>query len=68
MYVLFAIKVSCPMTQHYDSGDSQISNMYSIRKVKKKKEKNKSNNKNAMKAQVVATTNWWWLISALVVA
>ena len=25
MYVLFADKVSCPMTQHYDSGDSQIS-------------------------------------------
>ena len=24
--VLFADKVSCPMTQHYDSGDSQISN------------------------------------------
>ena len=26
MYVLFADKVSCPMTQHYESGDSQISN------------------------------------------
>ena len=26
MYALFADKVSCPMTQHYDSGDSQISN------------------------------------------
>ena len=26
MYVLFADKVSCPITQHYDSGDSQISN------------------------------------------
>ena len=26
MYVLLADKVSCPMTQHYDSGDSQISN------------------------------------------
>ena len=26
MYVLFADKVPCPMTQHYDSGDSQISN------------------------------------------
>ena len=26
MYVLFADKVSCPMAQHYDSGDSQISN------------------------------------------
>ena len=26
MYVLFADQVSCPMTQHYDSGDSQISN------------------------------------------
>ena len=25
MYVQFADKVSCPMTQHYDSGDSQIS-------------------------------------------
>ena len=26
MYVLLADKVSCPMTQHFDSGDSQISN------------------------------------------
>ena len=26
MSVLLADKVSCPMTQHYDSGDSQISN------------------------------------------
>ena len=26
MYVLLADKVSCPMTQDYDSGDSQISN------------------------------------------
>ena len=26
MYVLFVDKVSCPMTIHYDSGDSQISN------------------------------------------
>ena len=26
MYVLFPDKVSCPVTQHYDSGDSQISN------------------------------------------
>ena len=26
MYVLFTDKVSCPMTQHYDPGDSQISN------------------------------------------
>ena len=26
MYVLLVDKVSCPMTQHYDSGDSQISN------------------------------------------
>ena len=26
MYVLLAEKVSCPMTQHYDSGDLQISN------------------------------------------
>ena len=26
MYVLLADKVSCPITQHYDSGDSQISN------------------------------------------
>ena len=26
MYFLFADIVSCPMTQHYDSGDSQISN------------------------------------------
>ena len=26
MYVLFADKVSCPMTQHYDSGDSQKNN------------------------------------------
>ena len=28
MYVLLAdnLKVSCPMTQHFDSGDSQISN------------------------------------------
>ena len=25
MYVLVANKVSCPMTQHYDSGDLQIS-------------------------------------------
>ena len=25
MYVLLADKVSCPMTQHYGSGDSQIS-------------------------------------------
>ena len=25
MYVLFADKVFCPMIQHYDSGDSQIS-------------------------------------------
>ena len=25
-YVLLADKVSCPMTQHFDSGDSQISN------------------------------------------
>ena len=24
MYVLFAVKVPCPLTQHYDSGDSQI--------------------------------------------
>ena len=24
MYVLLADKVSCPMTKHYDSGDSQI--------------------------------------------
>ena len=26
MYVLLADKVSCPMTQHFDSGDSQINN------------------------------------------
>ena len=26
MYALLADKVPCPMTQHYDSGDSQISN------------------------------------------
>ena len=26
MCELLADKVSCPMTQHYDSGDSQISN------------------------------------------
>ena len=26
MYVLFADKGSCPMTQHYESGDSQIGN------------------------------------------
>ena len=26
MYVLLADKVSCPMTQHFVSGDSQISN------------------------------------------
>ena len=26
MYLLLADKVSCPMTQNYDSGDSQISN------------------------------------------
>ena len=26
MYVLLADIVSCPMTQHFDSGDSQISN------------------------------------------
>ena len=26
MYVLFSDKVSCPMTQLYDTGDSQISN------------------------------------------
>ena len=26
MYVLLADKVSCPMIQHYDSGDSQIRN------------------------------------------
>ena len=26
MYVLLADKVSCPMTQPYDSGDSKISN------------------------------------------
>ena len=26
MYVLLADKVSCPITQRYDSGDSQISN------------------------------------------
>ena len=26
LYVLSADKVSCPMTQHYDSGDSQINN------------------------------------------
>ena len=26
MYVLLADKVSCPMTQHFDSSDSQISN------------------------------------------
>ena len=26
IYVLFADKVSCPMTQHFVSGDSQISN------------------------------------------
>ena len=26
MYVLLADKVSCPMPQHFDSGDSQISN------------------------------------------
>ena len=28
MYVLFADKVACPMTQHYVSGDSQISNSW----------------------------------------
>ena len=26
MYVLLADKVSCPMPQHFDAGDSQISN------------------------------------------
>ena len=26
LYVLLADKVSCPMTQHFDSGDSQICN------------------------------------------
>ena len=26
MYVLLTDKVSCPMTQHYDSGDSPVSN------------------------------------------
>ena len=26
MYVLLADKVSCPMTQQFDSGDSQINN------------------------------------------
>ena len=26
MYVLLADKVSCPMTQHFDTGDSQINN------------------------------------------
>ena len=26
MYLLLVDKVSCPMAQHYDSGDSQISN------------------------------------------
>ena len=33
MYVLFPDKVSCPMPQHYDSGDSQISNssIYELR-------------------------------------